>query len=108
MAYDEDVAARLRTVLSDEQDVREQKMFGGIAFMVDGKMAVGVIGDDLLLRLGERNAEAALDEEPHARPMDFTGKPMRNMIFLAPAGFAGDDALRAWVGRAVAFAKTIG
>jgi TfoX/Sxy family transcriptional regulator of competence genes len=106
MAYDETLADRIRAVLADRGDVREQKMFGGIAFMAGGHMCVGVIGEDLMVRLGEDGADAALDE-PHTRPMDFTGRPMRNMVYVARAGTRDDAALRAWVDRALAFVATL-
>lgn len=107
MAYDEQLAGRIRAILhADRDDVREQKMFGGIAFMVGGRMCVGVIGGDLMARLGEDGADAALDE-PHTRPMDFTGRPMRNMVYVEPAGTAADDALRAWIARALAFVEAL-
>lgn len=107
MAYDEALAERVRTILDAERDdVTERKMFGGIAFMVGGHMCVGVIGEDLMARLGEEGADAALDES-HTRPMDFTGRPMRNMVYVEPAGTATDDALRAWIRRALAFVETL-
>jgi TfoX/Sxy family transcriptional regulator of competence genes len=71
-------------------------MFGGIAFMLEGNMAVGIVGDELMVRLDPADAERAL-AEPHVRPMDFTGKPMRNMVFVAPSGTASDADLAAWV-----------
>jgi len=107
MAYDEQLADRIRAILHAERDdVREQKMFGGIAFMAGGHMCVGVIGEDLMARLGEDGADTALDE-PHTRPMDFTGRPMKNMIYVEPAGTATDGALSAWIRRAMAFVETL-
>jgi|SRR5829696_6519150 len=107
MAYDEALEKRIRKVLAARRDdVREQKMFGGIAFMAGGHMCVGVIGEDLMARLGEDGADAALDE-PHTRPMDFTGRPMRNMVYVAPAGTRDDAALAAWIDRALAFVATL-
>ena len=106
MAFDEQLAARLRTALSDVPDVREQRMFGGLAFLVAGHMACGVVGDDLMLRLGEQGADTALDQ-PHVRLMDFTGKPMRTMVFVAPAGTATDRVLTEWIGRALAFVEAL-
>lgn len=105
MAYDEALADRVRDVLAGRA-VREQKMFGGLAFMVDGHMCCGLLGSDLMLRLGEPAADAALDE-PHTRPMDFTGRPMRNLVVVEPAGAASDAALRAWIDRALAFVATL-
>jgi len=100
MAYDEELANRVRAALDDVADLREQKMFGGIAFMVDGHMACGIVGDELMLRLGEEAADAALDES-HVRPMDFTGRPMRTMVFVEPAGIQSDAALAEWVQQAL-------
>jgi len=106
MAYDEQLAERIRTTLGDTVGVEERKMFGGIAFLHRGNMVCGVVGETLMLRLGAERAEAALDE-PHARPMDFTGRPMRGMVYVDPPGFPTDEALAAWVGRALEFASTL-
>jgi TfoX/Sxy family transcriptional regulator of competence genes len=81
-------------------------MFGGLAFLVNGNMACGIVGDDLMVRLGEDGADAAL-EDPHTRPMDFTGRPMKSMVYVAPAGFAREQELRAWVDRGVAYARSL-
>jgi len=105
MAYDETLADRIRDVLAAEPGVTERKMFGGIAFMVDGHMACGIVRDELMLRLGAEGADAAL-EKPHVRPMDFTGRPMTGMVYVEPAGVRG-VALRNWVGRAVAHARSL-
>jgi TfoX/Sxy family transcriptional regulator of competence genes len=102
MAYDETLAARVRAELADRSDVREQQMFGGLCFMVAGHMAVGIVGDRLMLRLGDEGAEAALGE-PHVAPMDFTGRPMMTMVYVEPAGTADDAACSAWISRALAF-----
>ena len=106
MAYDEQLADRIRAALATTPDVSERKMFGGLAFMVAGHMACGIVGEDLMLRVGEDGAEAALDE-PHTRPMDFTGKPMKSMVYVAPAGTETDAALLAWVERATGYARTL-
>ena len=101
MAYDEKLADRVRDVLEEVDGVTERKMFGGLAFMVHGHMACGIAGDDLMLRLGAAGAERAL-ERPHVRPMDFTGKPMTGMVYVAPEGLRG-AALRRFVGEATEF-----
>lgn len=106
MAYDEALADRIRAELSEAEGVAERKMFGGLAFLVGGHMACGIVGDELMLRLGNEGADAALDE-PHTRPMDFTGKPLKSMVYVAREGFAGDDDLRAWVARGTAFAQSL-
>lgn len=105
MAYDETLAARVRGVLGTV-DWTEQRMFGGLAFMVYGHMACGVVGTELMVRLGTAAVDDAL-REPHVRAMDFTGRPISTMAFVAAAGVATDDALVSWVGRALAYATTL-
>jgi TfoX N-terminal domain len=80
-------------------------MFGGLAFMQDGHMCCGIVGDELMLRPGVDGADAAL-ERPHVRPMDFTGKPMAGMVFVSSDGLRG-AALRRWVESARAFVRTL-
>jgi len=105
VAYDEELADRVRVVLADEPGLTERKMFGGLAFMIGGNMACGIVQDELMLRLGAEGADAALDE-PHVREMDFTGRPMTGMVYVERAGL--DDAgLRRWVERAAAFARSL-
>jgi TfoX/Sxy family transcriptional regulator of competence genes len=81
-------------------------MFGGLAFLINGNMACGITNEDLMLRLGADGAAQALNE-PHVRNMDFTGKPLKGFVYLAPEGYAEDDDLEAWVERAVAFAGAL-
>lgn len=105
MAHDEELAERVRARLAARAelkpaDVVEKKMFGGLAFMVRGRMAVGIVGDDLMIRVGPEALADAL-AQPHARPMDFTGRPSRGMVFVSTKGAAGRG-LATWVGRAVA------
>ncbi len=106
MAYDEQLADRIREVLADAPDLGERKMFGGIAFMLGEHMVCGIVRDDLMLRLGPEGVDAALGE-PHTKPMTFTGPPMRSMVFVEPAGIRGDDELAAWIGRAREFVATL-
>jgi TfoX/Sxy family transcriptional regulator of competence genes len=106
VAYEEALAERIREILAAREGVRERKMFGGIAFMVEGNMAVGVIGEDLMVRLDPADAKRAL-AEPHTRPMDFTGRPAKNMVYVAPAGTAGDPALASWVEAGADFATSL-
>jgi TfoX/Sxy family transcriptional regulator of competence genes len=105
MAFDEVLAGRVRSILSRRSDVVERKMFGGIAFIVSGSMACGVVADDLMVRVGPERHEAAL-ARPHARPMDFTGRPLRGMVYVAAAGLATDSGLEAWVAEAVSVATS--
>lgn len=107
MAYDEGLATRVRTALRGREDVLEKKMFGGLTFMVAGKMACGVVHEDLMVRVGIDGHDSAL-AEPHARPMDFTGRPLRGMVYVDPAGVASDADLARWVDRGVDVATLAG
>jgi len=78
MPYDEGLAERIRGAFSERTDVAEKRMFGGIAFMVRGRMCVGIVKEDLMVRVGAA-AHDALAQEPNARPMDFTGRPMKGL-----------------------------
>jgi hypothetical protein len=103
MAYDEELAERVRAALAERVHLLdERKMFGGLAFMVEGHMCCGVLGEDLMLRLGPEAAEAALEED-HVRPMDFTGRPMPGMVFAGPEAVADDGDLARWLERALEF-----
>jgi TfoX/Sxy family transcriptional regulator of competence genes len=105
MAYDEALAERVREVLAGTPGLSERKMFGGLAFMLDGHMCCGIVGDRLMLRLGAGPAEEALTR-PHVEPMDFTGRPMTGMVYVAPDGLAGGE-LRSWVERAARHVRTL-
>ena len=105
MAYDEQLAARVRTLVADRTDVTERKMFGGLTFMVGGHMCCGVNGNELIIRLDPEREDEAL-ARPHARPMDFTGRPMRGFITVRPDGLKGRR-LSAWVQEAVARAESL-
>jgi hypothetical protein len=106
MAYDEALADRVRRVLGPDEGVTEQKMFGGIAFMRGGKMFCGIVNDELMVRCGpDRYAESLA--EPHVRPMDFTGTPMKGYVFVGPKGCGTDAAVRPWVALGDAFAATL-
>ena len=106
MAFDETAARRVRKALEESPDVVEKRMFGGIAFMVRGNMCCGVIGDRLMLRVGPKGYETALSR-PHAKVMDFTGRPMKGMVYVEPAGFASPRDLKAWIERAMEFALSL-
>jgi hypothetical protein len=106
MAYDESVARRVREALGKSGETAEKKMFGGIAYMVRGNMCCGVIGDRLMVRVGPGGYEAALSR-PHAKPMDFTGRPMKGFVYVEPAGFASAGDLKSWLAIAVDFVRTL-
>ena len=103
MAYDHDLADRVRAVLPDGEAVSERQMFGGLTFMLGGHMLCGVVKDALVVRLGPEGADRAL-EQPHVRPMDFTGRPMKGMVFIDPAGLHG-QALRQWLDAAAGYVR---
>jgi TfoX/Sxy family transcriptional regulator of competence genes len=105
MAYDEDLADRVRAVLPATEPVTERQMFGGLAFMLGGHMFCGVVKDALMVRLGPEGADRALDQ-PHVRPMDFTGRPLKGMVFVGPAGLHG-PALRRWIDAAAEYARRL-
>jgi TfoX/Sxy family transcriptional regulator of competence genes len=102
MAYDEEVAARIRDGLATHRAVEEKKMFGGIAFMLRGHMCIGVIDDELMVRVGPDAYEDALSR-PHAREMDFTGKPITGYVYVGRAGFKSSSDLKAWIERGTKF-----
>ena len=105
MAYDERLAERVRDVLAGDPGLSERKMFGGLAFMLDGNMCCGIVGERLMLRLGADLAAEAL-ERPGVQPMDFTGRPMTGMVYVAPESLRG-RALRSWIEQAAGFARTL-
>lgn len=100
MAYDEALAARIREVLDARDDVVEKRMFGGVAFMVAGKMAVGVIGERLMVRVGADASAEAL-ARPHTLPMDFTGRPMPGMVYVLCEGLRTRAMLSQWIQRGI-------
>lgn len=106
MAYDEELAERVRAALGSVAGVTEIKMFGGLCYTVRGNMAVGVIKEELMVRLEPADGEAALSE-PGARPMDFTGRPMRGFLLVGPAGLRTTRPLQRWVDRGVAYASSL-
>ena len=106
MAYDEGLAQRVREGLEEHADVTEKKMFGGLAFLLGGNMCTGIVGDELMVRVGPDAYTKAL-EQPHAREMDFTGRSMRGFVYVGSQGFECDADLRKWVGRGVKFASSL-
>ena len=106
MSYDEKLAARIGKQLDGKNGVTSKKMFGGVAWMLGGNMAVGIVKEDLMVRVGPERHDA-LVREPHARPMDFTGRPMRGYLFVGAAGCAKPADLARWIGRAMEFVATL-
>ncbi len=106
MAYNEELAERMRSVLKPRPNIVEKKMFGGIGFLVNGNMACGVNKQDLILRLSDADFEKAL-EQPEIRIFDMTGKPMRGWVLVSEPGYRSDKALKAWIEKGIAFAGSL-
>lgn len=106
MSYDESLADRVRTALAGRGDVIEKRMFGGLAFLVRGHMCCGVLGSDLVVRVGPASYPAAL-KEPHAREMDFTGRPLKGLVYVGKYGIGSDGSLRRWVDRGLEFVASL-
>lgn len=105
MAYDDALAERLRDRLSGVPTITEKKMFGGLAFLEHGNMTVGVIGDDLVVRIGPEDMDAAL-ARPGAREFDFTGRPMKGWLMVSGEEL-DDEPLDGWIDQARAFVATL-
>jgi TfoX/Sxy family transcriptional regulator of competence genes len=107
MAFDETIADQIRLLLDGAPNLRERRMFGGIAWMIQGNMACGIARDFLMVRVGADAYDAALDRE-EAREISFTGRPMRGMVEIDLAALIDDDELLAdWVGQGMAFALSL-
>jgi len=106
VAFDEGIADRVRERVGGHAGWSERRMFGGIAFMIEGNMAVGVSGQDLMVRVGpEADAEAL--GRPGARPFDMSGRPMAGWVLVAPEGYAEADTFTEWVDQGIAYAKSL-
>ena len=106
MSFDDGLAERIREVFQNRHDVAEKKMFGGLAFMISGHMCCGIIGEKLMLRVGAGQYDELLQKK-HASAMDFTGKPMKGMLYIEPEGIAEDQNLSQWIGKALDFVSTL-
>ena len=106
MPYDEGLAERIREQLKQRPEMEEKKMFGGLCFLVSGNMCCGIVKDTLMARVGPDNYENCLARD-HAREMDFTGKALKGMIYVAPEGIESDQALAEWVAICLQFVNTL-
>ena len=106
MAYNESLAGRIREELSHRNELTEKKMFGGLSFMLGGNMCCGILKDDLVVRVDPDSYESAL-AKPHARPMDFTGRPLKGMVYVGPEGYRTDEELKCWLDQALSFALSL-
>ncbi len=106
MAYDEQLAKRLSKLIAERNDFREQKMFGGVGFLLRGNMCFGVYQDYLILRLGEDQGSEAL-KKAHTKPFDITGRAMKGWIMVAPKGIASETSLKKWIMPAIDFVSRL-
>jgi len=106
MAFDESLAERIRQRLARRKNVEEKKMFGGVGFLLNGNLLVGVWKNSLIARLGPEEGEEAL-KEPHVKEFDITGRRMRNWVLVEPEGVEEDDQLKDWIERATRFVRTL-
>ena len=104
MAYNEDLAERLRAKLLSGKSITEKRMFGGVCFLHEGKMLCGILNDDIIVRVADSDAFLA---EPHVRPFDFSGRPMKGFLYVAPAGYETDQMLESWIERCYAYVGTL-
>lgn len=104
MPYDETLTARIREILGERSAITERKMFGGVAFLSNGRMCCGVAGPDLVVRVVESEMPRAL-ARPHVRPMDLTGRPLRGFVFVSPSGCRTNQALKKWVDEGLRFVQ---
>ena len=95
-AYDEGLAERIRSLLAERNDVVEKKMFGGVCFMVAGRMCCGITREALIVRVGNSAFEAAL-AQPDTRIFDFTGRPSRGVVYVDPPGYRSEAQLERWL-----------
>jgi TfoX/Sxy family transcriptional regulator of competence genes len=106
VAFDEALAARVREALAENADISERQMFGGIAFLLSGNMAVGVSKEDLMVRIDPDDQEEAL-AHPGVRPFDMTGRPMKGWILVAPEATGEESELAQWITRGLDFAGSL-
>ena len=106
MAFDEGLAERVREHSKPDPSISERKMFGGLCFISDGNMAFGVLGSEIMVRVGPDAYVGAL-KFPHAREMDFTGRSLRGMVSVDADGISEDDDLQAWLQRGLMYARSL-
>jgi TfoX/Sxy family transcriptional regulator of competence genes len=102
----EELLSLVRRTIGPREDILEKRMFGGVAFLLDGKMTCGVSGNDLMIRVAPEDFEAGL-AAPHTRPMDFTGRPLRGFLYLARSGWENAKIRKKWVLGSIEFAASL-
>jgi TfoX/Sxy family transcriptional regulator of competence genes len=106
VVYNELLATKIRALVARRRGWTEKKMFGGVAFMLNGKMCCGVIKNDLLVRVGPEQNKKAL-ALPNSRPMDFTGKPMKGFIYVDSKGWSKEASLKKWIEMGIDYASKL-
>ncbi len=106
MAYDEGLAQRVREILEEKPGYNEKKMLGGICFLLHGNMACGILGYDIIIRVGPKKYEESL-KLPHTRIFDFTGRPMKGWVMVSQEGLESDEDLFRWVQKGINFALSL-
>jgi hypothetical protein len=106
MPFDEKLADRIRNIVRNKGDFTEKKMFGGLAFMLSDKMCFGVLGNQLVARLGPEQSETAI-KKPHVSPMNFTGRALKGYVYVNFPGLKNDAALKAWIQQAILFTSSL-
>ncbi len=106
MAFDEGLAERVRSLLRNEPSLSEREMFGGLCFMINGNMCFGIVGGELMVRVGFDGYSQALSM-PYAREMDFTGRSMRGMVYVGEEGISEDSDLATWLRAGFAYAESL-
>ena len=106
MAFNEQLAREVRKQLGRQAGLAEKKMFGGLAFLINGNMSVGVHGDELIVRIDPATTDAAL-KEPGARLFDITGRPMKGWLLVGGSGIKGAQSLAQWVRRGAQYASSL-
>ena len=106
MAYDEQLAKRLSKLIAKRNGFHEQKMFGGLGYLLHGNMCFGIWKNSLILRLGESNAQSALKTK-RVKPFDITDRAMKGWVLVAPQGIKSDASLKQWVEQAIEFVSQL-
>ena len=106
MAYDEKLALRIRKALAKQAGISELRMMGGLCFLLHGNMMCGVEKSNLVVRAGPERYKELLSQ-PHARPMDFTGRPLKGFLYVSPGGYQTARQLQQWLNRATEFASSL-
>ncbi|MBN1304817.1 MAG: TfoX/Sxy family protein [Anaerolineales bacterium] len=107
MPYNKEIAQRIREMLEDiPEELNEKRMFGGLAFMMDGFMTCGVHRDRLIVRVGKDNYEEAM-AQPHTVPFDITGRPLSGWVMVEADGITGEKELKEWVQKGIEFAESL-